>query len=242
MTARHGSVITLTAAVALIGGYAIAQSGLTVSVSGRLASSDVIEQDGKVYVPIMDVAKAFNRSVVRNEKGYDLVPITSTQSVVASGPTTVNGLNGEIGAVLSNRQVTIQVLRVVRGDTYVSAITGKTFDAEPDSELVAVICRMRNTLKKPRQYDLGYFKGGDTALIDATGKSFVPKAWDRKEPIARLQAGAGVDFAVIFAVPKGTPLNDFVYTVRPNDFDRTMRQDNFHVSLAIKKDTESTTQ
>lgn len=242
ITMRRGYVIALSASVALIGGYALAQSGLTVSVGGQLASSDVIERDGKVYVPITDVAKAFNRSVVRKDNGYDLVPIAGTPAEpVIKSTVSIDGLTGAVGDVLKNGQVSVQVFQVVRGERYASTITNETYTAEPDMDLVAVVCRMRNTLKKPRQYDLGYFKGGNTALIDATGKSFAPKKWDRKEAIPRLQAGMGADFAVIFAVPKGTELGEFVYTVRPNDFDRTMKQDNFHVSLVIKKDTESTT-
>lgn len=230
---------SLAVAIAFAGGYVFAQSGKNLYLNGKPISSDLLIENGKVYVPIIDVAKGLDMTVTPKADGFDLTPSGSTKKTDAVKP--VNGLSGAVGDTLSNGQVAVQVLQVVRGERYASTTTNETYTAEPDIDLVAVVCRMRNTLKKPRQYDLGYFKGGNTALIDATGKSFAPKKWDRKEAIPRLQAGMGADFAVIFAVPKGTELGEFVYTVRPNDFDRTMKQDNFHVSLALKKGTESTT-
>jgi hypothetical protein len=240
MKTNVGLKLGVGAIALFISGIVFAQSVKTLYINGKRVSSALLVQDGKVYVPVEDVAKSLDLTMVSKEDGFDLVSADGAKKTAIPKP--VSGLSGAVGDTLGNGQVAVQVTQVVRGDRYASAITGKSFDAEPDADLVAVVCRMRNLLKKPRQYDLGYFKGGNTLLTDANGKSFAPKQWDRKEPIARLAAGAGVDFAVIFAVPKGTELAEFVYSVRPNDFDRTMKQDNFHVSPRIKKDTESTTQ
>lgn len=240
MKSSVGLKFGVGAVVLLVSGVVFAQSGKTLYLGGKPVSSDLLVQNGKVYVPVADVAKSLDLTIVPKEDGFNLVPVGGTKKPDATKPPT-NGLSGAVGETLSNGQVAVQVTQVVRGEKYVSAITGKSFDANPDMDVVALVCRMRNVLKKPRQYDLGYFKSGNTVLIGANGKSFAPKQWDRKEPIARLQAGTGVDFAVIFAVPKGTELAEFVYSVRPNDFDRTMKQDNFHVSLGIKRDTESPT-
>ncbi|MBC7805329.1 MAG: hypothetical protein H7145_04190 [Akkermansiaceae bacterium] len=234
-----GLTIGASAVAVFVAGVVFAQATKTLYMNGKAVSSGLLVKDGVVYVPVTDIAKSLGMSVIPKADGFEIVPQDGAKKTSATKA--VKGLSGAVGETLGNGQVTIQVLQVVRGDRYVSTITGETFAAEPDSDLVAVICRIRNTLKKPRQYDLGYFKGGNTALIGADGKSFAPKRWDRKEPIPRLPAGAGADFAVIFAVPKGAELGEFVYAVRPNDFDRSMRQDDFHVSLALKKDTESTT-
>ncbi len=207
-------------------------------MSGKRVTSDIIERNGKVYAPIADIAKAFGHTVVRDNEGYTLVPLAGVKPADTAKP--VKGLTGSVGETLGNGQVSVRVMQVVRGDHYVSAITGKTFTASPDTDLVVVICQMQNVLKKTRSFDLGYFKKGGTVLTDTSGKSFTPKDWDRREPLPQLQAGTGTDFAVIFEVPKITVLSEFVYAVRPNDFDRSMRQDNFRVLLTKSESREST--
>lgn len=232
---RKAAVIVAVVAV-FASGFALAQNGKTVSVDGRRVSSNVLEVNGLVYVPLSDMAAALNRTVVKSGDDYDLQPVRGgkpikPEIILNPKPTGKTGLTGAVGETLNSSQASVTVLQVVRGESYVSALTGKTFDAKPDTEAVAVVCRFKNCLKKTRRYDLGRFKPGETALVLADGKRLAPGDWDRKDAIATVPALASVDFAVIFYVPTGTTAQEFVYQVRPNDFDSTMREDVFRVQL-----------
>ena len=219
--------------VAFVGGYALAQDGKTVSVGGRSASSDVIELNGKIYVSLSDIAKGFDRTVVKRGDNYDLQPVLQGQRIAAITPKAMDkdALMGAVGETLNASQSSLTVLQVVRGAKYVSAITGKTFDAKPDTQIVAVVCRFKNGLRKSRRYDLVQFKAGKTALVGTDGNNYAPGDWDRKDSLPTVSALGTIDFAVVFYLPVGASANEFVYQVRPNDFDSTMREDIFRVSL-----------
>ncbi|MBC8143776.1 MAG: hypothetical protein H7Y38_20285 [Armatimonadetes bacterium] len=230
---KQNLIIWAGLAAAFVGGFALAQGGKTVSVDGRRASSDVLEQNGKIYVSLPDMAAALGRTVVRSGDDYDLQASRQEKTGVIVAPKRAgkNGLTGAVGETLNSSQASLTVLKVVRGKSYVSAITGQTFDTKPDTELIAVMCRFENGLKKTRRYDLGKFKPGKTALILADGKELAPGDWDRKDAIATVPALGTVDFTVLFYLPTGAEAGEFVYQVRPNDFDSTMREDVFRVQL-----------
>lgn len=225
---------------AFAGGYAAARAARSVYVDGKAISTDVIELNGNVYMPVADVARVLNRRVVARADGYDLLTVgdaaeMGSQTVkpvdAVGGKKSAAGLSGTVGEPLTNGQVAFMVVRVIRGASFSSLVTGKTFAAESDRDLVAVVCRMRNNMKKSRRFDLGVFRGGDTGLIGATGQVYPPSQWDRRVPIATLRYGEVAEFAVIFSVPKNAAASQFVYQVRPNDFDSVMRADAFHIQL-----------
>ena len=79
-------------------------------------------------------------------------------------------------------------------------------------------CRLKNGLKNQNQALWWSNSDTHTALADDRGQSYPPVAVDAPEGTpfqsSPLLPGAGIDLAVLFAVPEGTQLKDLVFTLR----------------------------
>src|SRR5690242_5679129 len=69
-----------------------AQKGITLALDGKIISTDVQTIQGRAYVPMSDVARILDRSVVKKGGAYSLMQSTS------GDPRT--GLSGKMGSEL----------------------------------------------------------------------------------------------------------------------------------------------
>jgi hypothetical protein len=208
-----------------VGAAALAQSGKTLIVNGQVASRDVRLIDGRPYVPLADVARALGQTVVTRAGGYE---ITAT-----GGANQIQGLQGKIGDTLFDGKWRFQVLGVEPVAAYtlrnklttdyavyhnLAELTDGEFRPKAGQQLIVARCRLKNGLKDQNQALWWPNTDTHTALADDRGESYPPIAVDAPEgaPFQSkpLLPGAGIDLAVLFAVPEGTQLKDLVFTLR----------------------------
>jgi hypothetical protein len=207
------------------GAAALAQTGKTLIVNGQVASHDVRLIEGRPYVPVADVAKALGQTVVARGGGYEIT--------AAGGANQVQGLQGKIGDTLFDGKWRFQVLAVEPVDSYMlqnqvttdysvyrnlAELTDGVFKPKAGQQLIIARCRLKNGLKNQNQALWWANSDTHTALADDRGESYPPIAVDAPEggPFQSkpLLPGAGLDLAVLFAVPQGTQLKDLVFTLR----------------------------
>jgi hypothetical protein len=190
-----------------------------------VASHDVRLIDGRPYVPVADVARALGQSVVTRAGGYEIA--------AAGGANQIQGLQGKIGDTLFDGKWRFQVLAVEPVDSYplknkvntdysvfqsTAELTDGVFRPKAGQQLIVARCRVKNGLKDQNQALWWANVDTHTALADDRGESYPPIAVDAPEggPFQGkpLLPGAGMDLAVLFAVPEGTKLKDMVFTLR----------------------------
>jgi hypothetical protein len=91
-------------------GVCAADSGAKLIFNARVASTDVRTLQGKAYVPLADVARALDMTVVPVRGGYEIKK--------AGGATPISGLRGKVGEVLFDGKWRFQVLSVETVDSY----------------------------------------------------------------------------------------------------------------------------
>lgn len=204
---------------------ALAQAGKTLILNGKIASNNVRLIAGRPYVPLADVAKALGQTVIARPNGYEIV--------TAGGANQIEGRRGKIGDVLFDGKWRFQALEVKEADAYTMktgmdtdyALYSRTADFDtasrvfrpkPGSSLVVLRCRVKNGLKQNQAlYCVVPFTR--TALTNDQGESYPPIGYDMEGAVFQskpLLPGASLDFAVPFAVPKGTTLKDLIFTLR----------------------------
>src|SRR5690242_16254088 len=97
----------------LLGGAAItwaADGGARLILNGKVASTGVKTINSKAYVPLADVAKSLDMTVVKVPGGYEIKK--------AGGATPISGLRGKVGDVLFDGKWRFQVLSVDTVDSY----------------------------------------------------------------------------------------------------------------------------
>lgn len=226
-------VMTLAAGAGWAG-----QAGLAVSINGKAASTDTRTINGRVYVPISDVAKALNMTVVKKADGYDLVP--------EGGANQLNGARqGKIGERLITPKWNFMVRDFRLADTYTEAFCQdkKTFTPKnTDETLLLVECTLENGLKKAQSPVLSERESGNTSLADAGGQSYPPLDFDARQlsgkfssyEASALLPGAKSNFVLVFSVPKSTVPKALVFTLLsyPDDVGRKQTTD---VRVALEK-------
>lgn len=204
------------------------QAAARLSMNGSVVSMDVLTVKGRTYVPLADVAKALNMSVVHKDTGYELVP--------AGGSNEIAGLKGKLGDTLFTGKWRFTVTAVAQVDEYTEVYNAEKEVIKPkadDEVLVVVKCRIKNgtaTTKSP------YFWKDireDTALTDDKEHGYGPLAYDTRNSevtVDKMLPGSAKEFALIFSVPKGSVLKDLVYTISgPGDEGKT------NVRIALKQ-------
>ncbi|MBC8137366.1 MAG: hypothetical protein H8F28_15915 [Fibrella sp.] len=227
MKLKTGLKLGIGAIVVFAAGMVFAQAGKTLYMNGKPVSRSLITQGGKVYAPIADIAKGMDMTVIQKPDGFEIAP--------AGGANQVGGLTGKVGDLMNSGQFTFKVVRVQRGETYTRQFDGTTTENAPAGEdIVAVVCRLKNALKKPVMLSL---TGGEvTALADQEEHSFQPyTGLTRDVPNGfggyKALPGAAADFAILFHVSKATKLKDFVYQIDTLG-ERDVKKTIFRVSLA----------
>ena len=187
-------------------------------INGALASSRVIQNNGVAYVPIADVAKALNQTVVVKSDGY---AITS-----AGGANQVAGLNGKIGDKMTNGQVIFSVVKVTRVARYERQFSSGA-DESPDSDhdLVVVVIRIKNATQKSPW--IAVRGGGVTALTDKNEHAYKHIYDDSKGATPTMLPGSAVDFALVYSMSKSEKIGDFIYQIAAYD----MKETTFRISL-----------
>ena len=144
------------------------------------------------------------------------------------GANEVNGTRGKIGQVLFNGKWRFSVVGVDRAAHYDSQFLSdkRTFNPNGDTEeLIIVHCRMKNGQKETSWAMLSPIHPHHTALTDNRGQSYAPLNFDKRgghtDEGPDLLPGAQTDFAIMFSVPRGTVLQDLVFSVQSGYDDAT---------------------
>jgi hypothetical protein len=218
LTAMIFCIIIISAAVIA------AQKGMKLFMNGKVASSDVRIIDGRAYVPLKDVASAFNMVITEKSEGYELS--------VPGGTYQVEGVKqGKIGDELFTGKWKFQVLSFeqIEGEykeKYYQA--GRTIKPQGANDVLLLVhCRIKNGLKKTQTPVLTERIPGNTALADDNSQSYAPVDYDARQESDKTQSyaaaslvpGAGMDFTLIFSVPKGTKAKALIFSLLtyPND-------------------------
>lgn len=204
-----------------LGLYALAGlAGVTLSMGDKSVPVDTINKNGKVYVPLADVAKLLDMQVGKTATGYAFEPI--------GGAGQVNGLNGKIGDKLNLGFGTYEFKELFRGKKYTKRFDTGEDEAREGFDIVAVIIRFKNATKK--KVTINPFGGENTAITDTDEHSFAQftgLAIDMPSRGPEVLPGAACDFALVFEVPEKAQLKDLVYTTAfydgPKGAEKSMR-------------------
>lgn len=201
------------------------QATKTLRVNGALASSRVIEVKGVAYVPIQDVAKAFQMTMMKTSAGYALGP--------AGGAGMVVGLQGKVGEELFNGFARFKVIETLRTKAYRNRFSGDRQEVLPrgeHNELIIIVCRIKNGLKV--SLEIGLPGGELSGLTDMNERSFAflnTVNSDVPLRLVKLLPGSATDFALTFEVPEGTEIKDLVYEAQ--DLGGKNKAEPFRVTL-----------
>jgi len=223
LRAQGVHIAALAAMLLLAAGPGRAQGTLTMN--GKVVSTDVRTLGGSAYVKLSDMAKALGMVLVKRPGGYELTKAGGTDQVQAM-------TQGKIGDVLFDGYWRFQVKSVETADTYSVQKTGaglyydsrtNIVQAKPKTKLVVIKCRMTNGQKSVQTFWLAPLPGEraiNNALTDAEGESYPPDGYDLDGSTSQskpLLPGAKTDFTILFSVPEGTRLKDLVFTLQNND-------------------------
>ncbi len=212
-------LIATTVCVIIISAAVIAaQKGLKLFINGKVASSDVRIIDGRAYVPVKDVASAFNMVLTEKNEGYELS--------VPGGTYQVDGVKqGKIGDELFTGKWKFQVLSFeqIEGEYKEKYYqSGRTIKPQGANDVLLLVhCRIKNGLKKTQVPVLTERIPGNTALADENGQSYPPLDYDARQEIDKTQSyaaasllpGAAMDFTLVFSVPKETKAKALVFSL-----------------------------
>jgi hypothetical protein len=193
-----------------------AQAGKALYINGTKASSDVRTINGKVYVPLNDVAKALGMTVQPKSGGYEMIK--------AGGAGQIANKNvGNLGEEIFTGKWRFTALSVEHVQNYTPQYAPKDawriLEAKDGEELIVVKCRVKNGTAKKDELVFANWEDSNTALTDMDEQSYQPTTYgfdlkaDESSPDgANLLPGAAVNFNLIFRVPAGTREKDLVFT------------------------------
>ena len=219
---RGAVVLAATISASLCAVWA-AQPGHTLTRDKSIISTQVRTVEGRPYVPLADVARAFNLSWTKVPSGYDLVTEKPAIKVtVAPAPIGTS----RMGEPLSTGKWQLLPLAIEEVAEYMPRYSSDRYPVQPSGtgdRLIAVRCRVRNLQKERRElsFDERAF-GGNTVLLDDQEHAYAPYKYDvhsdeNSSSTVHVMPGLVVDFAVIFSVPAGTRPQAMVYTLGNRD-------------------------
>lgn len=217
---------------------ALAAVSRTVYYHDKVLTQDAREVNGRVYVPLADVARALGGQVATRGGGYAIVtgggasPDADTSRTAAGGANEVRGATGKVGDWFFNGYWRFRVSRVEHTDAYkfqYDASGGSDKPSGANDELVVVYCTMKNGQKNSDEPILTVhgLASQQTALTDDQGQSYPPVDFDVRS--GALVSGGAKNFAIVFSVPKGTNLKDLIFTVY--SYGASSKATNVRVSL-----------
>jgi len=189
------------------------QAGKDLIINGQVASKALLTINGRAYVPVSDVAKALNLTVVNNGNSIELVP--------AGGANEVKGLRGKLGDQFQTTMWRFTPVSLNEMDTYTTKFNGDMETINPRSKgetLFVMNCRIKNGQNEVREMVFTQRKCGNTALADTQEHSYAPMAYDAHNETGpyggpKMLPGSAAEFAVIFSVPKGTQPKDILFAI-----------------------------
>jgi len=209
---------TVALAVTISAAVWAADTTKRLRVDGSVVSSDVRTIEGRAYVPLADVAKAFRRTVVATKDGYDLAE--------AGGANQVGDYSGKVGDVIFTGRWRFTVTGVEEKDAYTQEYDGHKAKIEPkgdDFVLVVVRCRLKNATKEIQSvYLIGMVPGyqtlpyGRTSLTDQTEHGYTLYTHDAQTDegvTSKILPGAAQEFALIFNVPRNMKRKDLIFSI-----------------------------
>jgi len=213
------------------------QAALKLTYNGKIASTNVKVIGGQPYVPLADMAKALNMSVVKKSGGYELV--------AAGGAGPIAGKNvGKMGEVVFTGDYRFEVLTVAHTDEYqlksADAHEWTKTVAKENNELVVVKCRIKNGTKAKDTLVFAKWDGNNTCITTADEDSYTPvtygydvKMTEHFPDGASFIPGAAINFSLVFEVPKGTKVKDLIFTAMRYD-DRATSDQKKHKPTDIR--------
>jgi len=216
---RRLCYFVLASTLGAVGVGVAVQGAQSLRINGQVASSDVRVINGKAYVPVSDVAKAFGLSVSKTGGGYELSKEGGAGQLEAKG-------NGKIGQEIFSGKWRFQVLDFKRSDSYTETRTKSKSAHQADSgqEFVIVNCRVKNGTKVKDELVFSKdWEGTNTSLTDGNEQAYPAFAFDvREDEIAPVGCnflpGSAIDFSIVFQVPKGTDVKDVIFTAMQYKF------------------------
>lgn len=203
-------------AVGLAAAIAV-QAAQKLVVNGKTASTDVKVIGGKAYVPLADVAKALDYTVLKTAGGYELAK--------AGGATQIANKNvGKVGEEIFTGKWRFTVLSVQRVaeavPEYLADEKWTRRTADKGMEIVVLKCRLKNGTSAKDTIVMDKWDGNNTTLTDDEENSFVPTQYGYDAKMsehfpegATFLPGAAINFNLRFEVPKKAKLKDLVFTV-----------------------------
>ncbi|HEY3331411.1 MAG TPA: hypothetical protein VGK19_15380 [Capsulimonadaceae bacterium] len=196
----------------------------TLTINGKVASTDVRTIDGKAFVPVGDVARGLGQSVVKTPGGY-------TITVAGGGNEVADKYVGKLGDDVFTGQFKFKALNVRTANSYVTKYVEykKTITANEGQILVIVDCRIKNGT--PQKQELVFstdesYGGPNTAITDDQEHSYRPINFegnsfngfdvhaDEYAPVGtNILPGAALDFTLVFSVPNDFKPKDLIYSL-----------------------------
>jgi hypothetical protein len=195
------------------------QTGLMLTMDDSVVSPNVQLIKGHAYVPLSDVAALLNRAVVKKGNTYNLAPIPPADKS--------RRVTGKLGASLTSGAWQLTVLSAEPADSYSQLYGEHKAQLTPvrtGDTLMMVRCRLKNNTSEVQDVSFDRDAAGNTALTDDQGNGYVPLAYDSRNSdysSNKIPSGTAHDFVVIFSIPTGTHMKDFVYTAGSLSMDKS---------------------
>ncbi len=223
---RAQALLPVIALVIASGAAWAMQTGIKLTRNGSVISTDVQVVNGRAYVPLSDVAKALDMTVVKKDGSYRLTHAGSAAQIHA--------LSGKIAENILSDTWQFQVASVQQVSGYSRQYGSEKEQLTPKEAgdiLVVITCRLKNATKEMQEVSFDENSAGNTALTDDQEHGYVPLAYDSRDSgytSDKMPPGSAHDFRVIFSVPKGANLKGLVYTVEAIGLDKST---DFRVAL-----------
>ena len=193
--------------------------GRSLTYQGHKISGDVVVLNGTAYLPVSDAAKLVGGSVRQSCGAYTIVKSSgSSNGVPAGGANQISGRTGTIGQTLFTGKWKFEVESESTADSYASHHNSDASTVTPtgdNDELVIVNCLMKNAKNKTAQ-PLLVAGTLHTAVTDNQETSYRPIFYDFVGPHGYgpvMLPGSACNFTVVFDVPKGTTVQDLIFTL-----------------------------
>jgi hypothetical protein len=220
-------IVLLALALIIASGTAWAlQNGITLTLDGKVISTDIQTIKGRAYVPVSDVATALDRMVVKKGAAYSLTRSEASPQIQGTlGKMSTNVLPGKW-------QLHVASVQEVAGYSPQFGSDKETITPKETNDILVVIkCQLKNGTKQMQEVSFDTHSSRNTALMDDQEHGYVPLAYDSRNSgytSAKMPSGTTHDFVVIFSVPKGINLKDLIYSIGGYSMDKNP---DFRVSL-----------
>lgn len=197
--------------------------GPKLVVNGNTVSTGVKSINGKVYVPLADVAKAFGLTVAKQPGGYALVEAGGANEIA-------DAHRGKMGETIFTGQFRFLVTGIDKVDSYTPKnIADVVVTPTAGNSLFVVHCRIKNGTREKQELVFStddMFGNVDTALTDDQEHTYAPYNFeggkvdgydvhiDETAPNGSyVLPGAAIDFTIIFNAPSDTHPKDLIFSI-----------------------------